>query len=71
MTVGRLLAQDGVGERFCLGTNLARWAQRALFHELTSRIESLELAGEPEYIRSGFVVGLKHLPIRYRFARGC
>ena len=28
----------------------------------------LELAGEPELIRSNFVVGLKHLPIRYEIS---
>ncbi len=60
----------GIGEHFCLGANLARRSQRALFQELATRIESLELAGEPEHIRSSFVVGLKHLPIRYRFANG-
>ena len=36
--------------------------------EFARRIESVEPAGEPEYIRSSFVVGLKRLPIRYRFS---
>jgi len=56
----------GYGEHFCLGAHLARRSQRALFAELTGRLESLELAGEPQWIQSSFVVGLKHLPIRYR-----
>jgi len=30
----------------------------------------VELAGEPQWIKSSFVVGLKHLPTRYRIARG-
>ena len=38
--------------------------------EFARRVESVELAGEPEYIRSSFVVGLKRLPIRYRFSAG-
>ena len=25
-----------------------------------------ELAGEPEWIKASFVVGLKHLPVRYK-----
>jgi cytochrome P450 len=58
----------GIGEHFCLGANLARRSQQALFRELTSRLESVELAGDPVPIRSSFVVGLKHLPIRYRIA---
>ncbi len=58
----------GIGEHFCLGSHLARRSQRALFRELSSRLEHVELAGEPEQIASSFVVGLKHLPIRYRIA---
>ncbi|MDH3214496.1 MAG: cytochrome P450 [Myxococcales bacterium] len=58
----------GIGEHFCLGAHLARRSQRALFSELVRRLESVELAGEPEWIRSSFVVGLKHLPVRYRIA---
>jgi cytochrome P450 len=60
----------GYGEHFCLGSHLARRSQRALFAELARRLEHVELAGEPEWIKSSFVVGLKHLPIRYRIARG-
>lgn len=56
----------GVGEHFCLGANLAKRSQRALWLELASRVESVELIGEPEWIHSPFVVGLKHLPMRYR-----
>jgi cytochrome P450 len=56
----------GIGEHFCLGAHLARRSQRTLFAELARRLETVELAGEPEWIRSSFVVGLKHLPIRYR-----
>jgi cytochrome P450 len=56
----------GFGEHFCLGANLARRSQRALWLELLSRLEHIELAGEPQQIQSSFVVGLKHLPVRYR-----
>lgn len=59
----------GYGEHFCLGAHLARRSQAAIFGELARRIEHIELAGEPEWIKSSFVVGLKHLPIRYRIAR--
>ena len=58
----------GFGEHFCLGAHLARMSQRALLRELIGRIDSLELAGDPTQIVSSFVVGLKHLPIRYRIA---
>jgi cytochrome P450 len=60
----------GHGEHFCLGSHLARRSQRALFAELARRLDHVELAGEPEWIKASFVVGFKHLPIRYRIARG-
>lgn len=56
----------GIGEHFCLGAHLARHSQRALLVELVRRLDSIELAGEPERIHSSFVVGLKKLPLRYR-----
>ncbi|MGI9431481.1 MAG: cytochrome P450 [Myxococcota bacterium] len=57
----------GIGEHFCLGANLARKSQIAFWEEFCRRVEWVKPAGEPEHIRSSFVVGLKHLPIRYRF----
>jgi cytochrome P450 len=38
----------------------------ALYRELLRRVEDIELAGEPRYVQSTFVGGLKSLPIRYR-----
>ncbi len=60
----------GIGEHFCLGAHLARRSQRALLAELVRRLDSIELAGEPERIHSSFVVGLKKLPLRYRVRAG-
>lgn len=56
----------GFGAHVCLGQHLARMEMSALFRELLSRVESFELAGEPRYVESTFVGGLKSLPIRYR-----
>lgn len=56
----------GFGEHFCLGANLARQSQRAFWNELLPRLEAVESAGSPEQVQSAFVVGQKHLPIRYR-----
>jgi len=58
----------GHGEHFCLGAHLARRSQLALFRELVARLLHFELAGEPTWITSSFVVGYKRLPIRYRLA---
>ena len=58
----------GYGEHFCLGAHLARRSQVALLREMATRLEFVEQAGPAEWIESSFVVGLKHLPIRYRVA---
>ncbi len=58
----------GFGAHYCLGTHLARLEGRALYAELIPRLRSVELAGEPEYMRTLFVGGPKCLPIRYTLA---
>jgi cytochrome P450 len=55
----------GFGVHYCLGAALARMETRALFAELLPRLESVELAGQPEWVATTFVGGLKHLPVRY------
>jgi cytochrome P450 len=48
----------------CLGEHLARLEIKVLFEELLPRISSLELAGEVQRLRSNFISGIKHLPVR-------
>ena len=55
----------GYGVHFCLGAALARMEVGSFFTELLPRLESIELAGEPQHVATTFVGGLKHLPIRY------
>ncbi|ACY99305.1 cytochrome P450 [Thermomonospora curvata DSM 43183] len=55
----------GFGVHYCLGARLAKLEARIFFEELVPRLESIELAGEPQLIATTFVGGLKHLPIRY------
>jgi cytochrome P450 len=56
----------GIGVHFCLGAHLARMELRAFLRELLPRLESIELAGEPQYTASTFVGGPKRVPIRYK-----
>ena len=56
----------GIGEHFCLGAYVARAELRAMFRQLVERVDDLELAGPVERLRSSFLGGVKHLPIRYR-----
>jgi cytochrome P450 len=60
----------GHGEHFCMGAHFARRSQIAIIEELSRRVEHWEIIGEPEWISSSFVVGLKHLPVRYRIRQG-
>ena len=56
----------GYGVHFCLGAHLARLEMRVLFEEFLTRIDDLELIGEPSRSATTFVGGLKHLPISYK-----
>ena len=56
----------GIGEHFCLGANLARLELEVIFRQLAERLDHVELAGQVERLRSSFVGGIKHMPIRYR-----
>jgi hypothetical protein len=56
----------GVGEHFCLGAHLARLELRAVFLQLSQRLDYAELTGPVKRLRSSFLGGVKHVPIRYR-----
>jgi cytochrome P450 len=58
----------GFGAHYCLGTHLARMEARAFYDELLPRLRTIELVGEPAYMKTLFVGGPKHLPIRYQLA---
>ncbi|MDP6977131.1 MAG: cytochrome P450 [Myxococcota bacterium] len=57
----------GTGEHFCLGAHVARLSSRALFLEIARRLEYAEPTAPATWIESSFVVGLKTLPMRYKF----
>ena len=56
----------GIAEHFCLGANLARLELQMIFREIAARMERVELAGPIARMRSSFVGGIKHMPIRYK-----
>jgi cytochrome P450 len=59
----------GHGEHFCLGANLARLELRVIVDEVLNRLPDMEQAGEAERLRSNFVAGIKHLPVRFTASR--
>lgn len=52
----------GPGPHYCLGANLAKREMRVIFRELFERAPTLQVTGEPDYLRSMFIHGIKHLP---------
>jgi cytochrome P450 len=56
------VAFGGGGPHFCLGANLARAQLRALFGRLVERVGAID-AGEPDYLTSNFVNGVKRMPV--------
>lgn len=50
------------GPHFCLGANLARREITVMFDELRRRVPDLRITGEPDYLQSFFINGIKRLP---------
>ncbi|WP_225729186.1 MULTISPECIES: cytochrome P450 [unclassified Nocardia] len=58
----------GHGPHFCIAAHLARTQMRAMFAAVLEQLGEVELAGEPQRLRSNFQNGIKHLPIEWRTA---
>ncbi|MEM7800610.1 MAG: cytochrome P450 [Chloroflexota bacterium] len=48
----------------CLGEHLARLEIKVLYEELLQRVKSIEPNGPTERLRSNFIAGIKHMPVR-------
>ncbi len=55
----------GGGPHFCLGRHLAALELRVLLQALTERMPDIRLDGEPSRLRSNFINGIKHMPVRF------
>jgi len=56
----------GVGEHFCAGAHVARLELEMAYKYLLPRLKEVELAGEPDRLRSNLIGGIKRLPIRFK-----
>jgi cytochrome P450 len=54
----------GFGIHRCVGNRLAELQLRVLWEEILKRFENIEVVGEPVRVRSTFVRGYSHLPVR-------
>ena len=55
----------GGGPHFCLGRHLAALELRVLLQALSERMPDIELDGEVSRLRSNFLNGIKHMPVRF------
>jgi cytochrome P450 len=53
------------GPHFCLGANLARREIQVAFDEIRRRLPDLRVAGDPDYLQSNFINGIKRLPVSW------
>ena len=59
------IAFGGGGPHHCLGSNLARMEIRLFYSQLVKQVESIEGLAKPDLLRSNFIGGIKHLPVRF------
>ena len=52
------------GPHFCLGANLARREIAMMFDEIRRKAPNLQVTGEPAYLQSNFINGIKRMPAR-------
>ncbi len=54
----------GIGVHFCMGSRLAEMQLRVLWEETLRRFRAVEMVGKPVRVRSPFVKGYTHVPVR-------
>ncbi len=54
----------GFGVHRCMGNRLAEMQLRILWEELLPRFSRIEVTAEPQRVRSNFVMGYTHLPVK-------
>lgn len=60
------LGFGGSGAHYCLGANLARLEIDLIFNAIADAMPDISKAGEPKRLRSGWINGVKRLPVSYR-----
>jgi cholest-4-en-3-one 26-monooxygenase len=55
----------GTGAHYCLGANLARLEIDLMFNAIADAMPAITKAGDPQRLRSGWLNGVKRLPVSY------
>jgi cholest-4-en-3-one 26-monooxygenase len=53
------------GSHFCIGANLTRLELKVMFDVIADELSDVTLLGPPSRLRSSWLNGIKHLPVRY------
>jgi cholest-4-en-3-one 26-monooxygenase len=56
----------GTGAHYCLGANLARLEIELMFNAIADTMPGISRTGEAQRLRSGWLNGVKRLPVSYR-----
>jgi cholest-4-en-3-one 26-monooxygenase len=59
------LGYGGYGTHYCLGANLAKLEIELIFNAIADAMPDIRKAGDPVRLRSGWINGIKHLPVSY------
>jgi cholest-4-en-3-one 26-monooxygenase len=60
------LGFGGTGTHYCIGVNLARLEISLMFNAIADAMPGIRKNGEAERLRSGWLNGIKRLPVSYR-----
>jgi cholest-4-en-3-one 26-monooxygenase len=60
------LGFGGTGPHYCIGANLARMEINLIFNAIADHLPDISLLGDPERLRSGWLNGIKSLPVEYK-----
>jgi cholest-4-en-3-one 26-monooxygenase len=60
------LGFGGTGAHYCVGANLARLEIDLIFNAIADAMPAISKTGEAERLRSGWLNGIKRLPVAYR-----
>jgi cytochrome P450 len=55
----------GAGAHVCLGQHIARVEIDCMLAEVLHRLHDIELTGQPEWLASNFISGIRRMPIRF------
>jgi cholest-4-en-3-one 26-monooxygenase len=59
------LGFGGTGAHYCIGANLARLEINLIFNAIADHLPDISRLGDPKRLRSGWLNGIKELPVKY------